>query len=147
MPRRCGAKWVPVSGLSASDRNARYCRVLPMCAAGSAPLAQDGRRVSVGFSDGSTRDYDLVVGADGIRSTVRALALTTAAPSDLDTMKLARHCFAPPRRLDQAADALRRWLHVRACADGRRAYLWFCELRRPVQAPSRRAPAPEHGSR
>jgi FAD-dependent urate hydroxylase len=38
---------------------------------------------SVGFSDGSTGDYDLVVGADGIGSTVRALALTTAAPSDL----------------------------------------------------------------
>src|SRR5271165_694152 len=49
-------------------------------------LEQDGRRVSVGFSDGSTGDYDLVVGADGIGSTVRALALTTAAPSDLGTM-------------------------------------------------------------
>src|SRR5215472_19101681 len=28
-------------------------------------LAQDGHRVSVEFSDGSTGDYDLVVGADG----------------------------------------------------------------------------------
>jgi FAD-dependent urate hydroxylase len=49
-------------------------------------LAQDDRRVSVGFSDGSTGDYDLVVGADGINSTVRALTLTTAAPSDLGAM-------------------------------------------------------------
>src|SRR5215472_11426560 len=49
-------------------------------------LAQDGRRVSVGFSDGSTGDYDLVVGADGIKSTVRALTLTTAAPANLGAM-------------------------------------------------------------
>ena len=49
-------------------------------------LEQDDRRVSVGFSDGSTGDYDLVVGADGIRSTVRALTLTAAVPSDLGAM-------------------------------------------------------------
>jgi 2-polyprenyl-6-methoxyphenol hydroxylase-like FAD-dependent oxidoreductase len=49
-------------------------------------LEQDNHRLSVGFSDGSTGDYDLVVGADGIRSTVRALTLTTAAPRDLGAM-------------------------------------------------------------
>src|SRR6516162_3551823 len=49
-------------------------------------LEQDDRRVSVGFSDGSTGNYDLVVGADGIRSTVRTLTLTTAVPSDLGAM-------------------------------------------------------------
>jgi len=49
-------------------------------------LAQDDRRVSVGFSDGSTGDYDLAIGADGIKSTVRALTLTTTAPSDLGAM-------------------------------------------------------------
>jgi FAD-dependent urate hydroxylase len=49
-------------------------------------LVQDDRRISVAFSDGSTGDYDLVVGADGIKSTVRALTLTTAAPSDLGAM-------------------------------------------------------------
>jgi 2-polyprenyl-6-methoxyphenol hydroxylase-like FAD-dependent oxidoreductase len=49
-------------------------------------LAQDDRRVQVGFSDGSIGDYDLVVGADGIRSTVRALTLTTASPSYLGAM-------------------------------------------------------------
>jgi 2-polyprenyl-6-methoxyphenol hydroxylase-like FAD-dependent oxidoreductase len=46
-------------------------------------LEQDVGRVSVAFSDGSTGDYDLVVGADGIKSTIRALTLTTAEPSDL----------------------------------------------------------------
>jgi 2-polyprenyl-6-methoxyphenol hydroxylase-like FAD-dependent oxidoreductase len=49
-------------------------------------LVEDGRGVSVGFSDGSTDDYDLVIGADGIKSTVRALTLTTASPSDLGAM-------------------------------------------------------------
>jgi 2-polyprenyl-6-methoxyphenol hydroxylase-like FAD-dependent oxidoreductase len=49
-------------------------------------LVQDDRRVTVGFSDGSTEDYDLVVGADGVKSTVRALVLSAAAPSDLGAM-------------------------------------------------------------
>jgi 2-polyprenyl-6-methoxyphenol hydroxylase-like FAD-dependent oxidoreductase len=49
-------------------------------------LVQDSCSVSVGFSDGSSSAYDLVVGADGIRSTVRAQILTTAAPSDLGAM-------------------------------------------------------------
>ena len=41
-------------------------------------LTQDERGVSVGFSDGSRGSYDLVVGADGIHSTVRELALGAA---------------------------------------------------------------------
>ena len=36
-------------------------------------LEQDGRRVSVRFSDGSIADYDLVVGADGIEVRLYAL--------------------------------------------------------------------------
>jgi len=36
-------------------------------------LVQADEQVRVGFSDGSTAVYDLVVGADGIRSTVRQL--------------------------------------------------------------------------
>jgi 2-polyprenyl-6-methoxyphenol hydroxylase-like FAD-dependent oxidoreductase len=38
-------------------------------------LTQDEHRVSVGFSDGSSGDYNLVVGADGIYSTVRRLTI------------------------------------------------------------------------
>jgi 2-polyprenyl-6-methoxyphenol hydroxylase-like FAD-dependent oxidoreductase len=49
-------------------------------------LVQDDHHVSVGFSDGSTGDYDLVIGADGIKSTVRALTLTATTPSDLGAM-------------------------------------------------------------
>jgi len=43
-------------------------------------LAQDEQRVRVSFSDGSSGDYDLVVGADGLTSTVRRLTLDTAPP-------------------------------------------------------------------
>ncbi|MBV9229966.1 MAG: FAD-dependent monooxygenase [Chloroflexi bacterium] len=42
-----------------------------------ASLIQDEQRVQVSFSDGSTRNYDLVVGADGISSTVRQLLIGT----------------------------------------------------------------------
>jgi 2-polyprenyl-6-methoxyphenol hydroxylase-like FAD-dependent oxidoreductase len=43
-------------------------------------LTQDDHRVLVGFSDSKARDYDLVVGADGIASTVRQLTLSAAPP-------------------------------------------------------------------
>jgi 2-polyprenyl-6-methoxyphenol hydroxylase-like FAD-dependent oxidoreductase len=43
-------------------------------------LTRHDDRVSVAFSDGSSGHYDLVVGADGISSTVRALALSTMPP-------------------------------------------------------------------
>jgi len=49
-------------------------------------LTQNSSRVAVGFSDGSVGKYDLVVGADGISSTVRALALGNASPVDLGAM-------------------------------------------------------------
>jgi 2-polyprenyl-6-methoxyphenol hydroxylase-like FAD-dependent oxidoreductase len=43
-------------------------------------LTQEVERVRVGFSDGSSGDYDLVVGADGIASTVRQLTLGADSP-------------------------------------------------------------------
>ncbi|HLZ56175.1 MAG TPA: FAD-dependent oxidoreductase [Ktedonosporobacter sp.] len=46
-----------------------------------ASLSQEGKRVKIGFSDGSTHDYDLVVGADGTSSTVRQRLL---GPIQLD---------------------------------------------------------------
>ena len=39
-----------------------------------------GERVAVGFTDGRTEEYDLVVGADGIHSAVRRLAFGGARP-------------------------------------------------------------------
>ncbi len=49
-------------------------------------LMQDDRGVTVAFSDGTSGAYDLVVGADGIRSTVRALTLGAAPPTYLGAM-------------------------------------------------------------
>jgi 2-polyprenyl-6-methoxyphenol hydroxylase-like FAD-dependent oxidoreductase len=43
-------------------------------------LVQDRHGVRVGFSDGSTGEYDLVVGADGIYSTVRELTMGPVEP-------------------------------------------------------------------
>ncbi len=43
-------------------------------------LVQEPARVGVAFSDGSCADYDLVIGADGIYSTVRALAMGGPSP-------------------------------------------------------------------
>ena len=49
-------------------------------------LTQGDRSVTVAFSDGTSGAYDLVVGADGIRSTVRALTLGATPPSYLGSM-------------------------------------------------------------
>jgi 2-polyprenyl-6-methoxyphenol hydroxylase-like FAD-dependent oxidoreductase len=49
-------------------------------------LTQDENRVRVSFSDGTSGDYGLVVGADGIHSTVRELAVKACSPSFAGTM-------------------------------------------------------------
>ena len=43
-------------------------------------IAQDSQRAYAEFTDGTTGSYDLVAGADGIRSTVRALLGITTTP-------------------------------------------------------------------
>jgi 2-polyprenyl-6-methoxyphenol hydroxylase-like FAD-dependent oxidoreductase len=44
-------------------------------------IEETGDRVSVAFTDGSANSYDLVVGADGIRSKVRDLAFVQITPA------------------------------------------------------------------
>jgi 2-polyprenyl-6-methoxyphenol hydroxylase-like FAD-dependent oxidoreductase len=43
-------------------------------------LLQNSESVSVGFSNGSSGEYDLVVGADGVHSTIRSLAISPVPP-------------------------------------------------------------------
>jgi FAD-dependent urate hydroxylase len=49
-------------------------------------LTQHGHVVSVTLAEGSAADYDLVVGADGINSAVRRLAVSPAPPQYADTV-------------------------------------------------------------
>jgi len=53
-------------------------------------LAQDAHRAYAEFSDGSTGRYDLVVGADGIRSAVRAMLgiATTPEPTGMSIWRV-----------------------------------------------------------
>jgi FAD-dependent urate hydroxylase len=62
-------------------------------------LTQAGHRVVAGFDDGSTGEYDLVVGADGISSTVRGLALSTASSIDLGAVNWRSIGLIRPRGL------------------------------------------------
>ena len=47
-------------------------------------LTPDHDRVEVGFNDGSTEHYELVVGADGVHSTIRRDAIAATEPSVRD---------------------------------------------------------------
>jgi len=49
-------------------------------------IEQHGKHITVGFSDGSPGEYDLVVGADGVHSTMRALAVDDVAPEYANIM-------------------------------------------------------------
>src|SRR5262249_54829225 len=48
---------------------------------GLTALTQQDSSAAVRFSDGTSGSYDLVVGADGIRSTVRELAIASSPPA------------------------------------------------------------------
>ncbi|HEX5087894.1 MAG TPA: FAD-dependent monooxygenase [Nocardioides sp.] len=67
----------------------------------------DGQRVAVGLDDGSAGDYDLVLGADGVHSTVRRLAFD-AAPDPRPVGQHARRFVvaAEPAGLDRTWSVL-----------------------------------------
>ena len=69
-------------------------------------LSQREGSVLVGFSDGGAAGYDLVIGADGIRSTVRALAIGATAPRYCG--QAAWRAIAPIRRTN--VDEIQFWL-------------------------------------
>jgi FAD-dependent urate hydroxylase len=69
-------------------------------------LSQREGSVSIGFSDGGTADYDLAIGADGIGSTVRALAI--GATTSRYCWQAAWRAIAPINRKN--ADEVQFWL-------------------------------------
>jgi 2-polyprenyl-6-methoxyphenol hydroxylase-like FAD-dependent oxidoreductase len=65
-------------------------------------LEQGDRRVEVGFTDGTSGSYDLVVGADGIRSGIRAMIFGSIEPQ-FTGHGVWRYTAARPRELDYQA--------------------------------------------
>lgn len=68
-----------------------------------AALEQDGERVHATFTDGSEGDYDLIVGADGIYSKVRAMAFPDAPKPRFTGQAVWRYNFPRPREIDHLA--------------------------------------------
>jgi FAD-dependent urate hydroxylase len=64
-------------------------------------LTQDDNRVWVTLSDGKSGDYDLVVGADGIYSTVRELVVRSSPPSYAGQMVWRSIIRTRPRGMDE----------------------------------------------
>jgi 2-polyprenyl-6-methoxyphenol hydroxylase-like FAD-dependent oxidoreductase len=72
-----GVKRVKLQAALLSTVGGIRCRL----GASVSSLKQADRRVTVGFNDSAAGEYDLVIGADGIASTVRLLAISAASPS------------------------------------------------------------------
>jgi len=81
--RRSGATSAPASAERSSLQGVLVAGIegVPRRLGTSIPfLTQHKECVAVDFTDGSSRNYGMVVGADGISSTVRALTLSGMAP-------------------------------------------------------------------
>jgi 2-polyprenyl-6-methoxyphenol hydroxylase-like FAD-dependent oxidoreductase len=77
-----------------------------------AALDDDGRRVRVGFEHGPEEDFDVVIAADGLRSTTREIAMPEQA--DIRFLGLCMAYFTIPR---DATDT--DWWRWYAAGDGR----------------------------
>lgn len=63
-------------------------------------LADDGKGVTVGFSDGTDRRHDLVIGADGTYSSTRSLLLPDAPSPEFTGQAVWRYNLPRPADLD-----------------------------------------------
>lgn len=63
-------------------------------------INDDGKKVTVGFSDGTTGEYDLVVGADGIYSKTRSMVMPDAAGPKCVGQSVWRYNLKKPDELD-----------------------------------------------
>jgi 2-polyprenyl-6-methoxyphenol hydroxylase-like FAD-dependent oxidoreductase len=63
-------------------------------------INDDGTKVSVGFSDGTTGEYELVVAADGIYSETRSMVMPDAAGPEFVGQSVWRYNFRKPDELD-----------------------------------------------
>ena len=59
-------------------------------------LDDDGDGVSVAFNDGTTADYDLVIGADGVYSATRAMLFPDAPEPEFTGQAVWRYNFPRP---------------------------------------------------
>jgi 2-polyprenyl-6-methoxyphenol hydroxylase-like FAD-dependent oxidoreductase len=75
-------------------------------------LHDDGRRVRVGFEHGREEDFDLVIAADGLRSTTREITMPRQA--DIRFLGLCVAYFTIPREATDTA-----WWRWYAAGDGR----------------------------
>ncbi|WP_168557851.1 FAD-dependent monooxygenase [Novosphingobium sp. SG720] len=87
LPRIGGPRWPGGTGIK---RAALHAILLKAASAVSAPIRcaltigswhETDDRVTISFSDGSTADYDLVVAADGVNSSTRAVLMPDVKPS------------------------------------------------------------------
>lgn len=63
-------------------------------------INDDGNKVTVSFSDGTTGEYDLLIGADGIYSKTRAMVMPDAAGPEFVGQSVWRYNFRKPDELD-----------------------------------------------
>ncbi|MGH3269614.1 MAG: FAD-dependent monooxygenase [Trebonia sp.] len=106
-PRTGGAELPATMGALRSDLQDVLCRrvyaagVTVRLGLSVRAITQDAARAHAEFTDGSTGSYDLIVGADGIRSAVRELLGITTTPQP-SGMSIWRVVAGRPAELDCA---------------------------------------------
>jgi 2-polyprenyl-6-methoxyphenol hydroxylase-like FAD-dependent oxidoreductase len=96
-------------------------------------LHQHGEQVTVEFGDGTTDEYDIVVGADGVHSTVRDLTFGASAVRPLG-QRAWRFVTRCPAEVDTWSVFLGRAASFLAIPIGRGRVYCYCDAPEPVGA-------------